>query len=67
MHPTIYHELAKIKIADELAYADRQRLARLASGDTSHPIDFRALVGRARIRLFGRPSARPSGPLPAGA
>ena len=41
MHPTIYHELAKIKIADELAYADRQRLARLASGDTSHPIDFR--------------------------
>ncbi|HET9456187.1 MAG TPA: hypothetical protein VFO78_02510 [Candidatus Limnocylindrales bacterium] len=67
MHPTIYQELAKIKIADELAYADRQRLARLASADRNQPIDFRALVGRARVRLFGRPAARPGGPLPAGA
>jgi hypothetical protein len=67
MHPTIYQELAKIKIAEELAYADRQRLARLASGERIRPIDFRSLVGRARIRLLGRPAGSSGRPLPAGA
>ena len=66
MHPTIYHELAKIKIADELAYADRQRLARLASGEQNRPIDFKALVGHFRIRLLGRHAGSPGPSLPAG-
>jgi hypothetical protein len=66
MHPTISQELARIKIADELAWADRQRLARLASREQHRPIDFTSLKGRVRVRLLGW-RGRTSGPLPAGA
>jgi hypothetical protein len=67
MHPTIYQELARIKIADELAWADRQRLARLAAGERTRPIDFTSLAGRVRIRLLGWRANRPGRSLPAGA
>ena len=66
MHPTIYQELARIKIADELAYADRQRLARLATGERTRPIDFTSLKGRVRIRLLGWRAGPPRRPQPAG-
>ncbi len=67
MHPTIYHELARIKIADELAYAERQRLARGASRRAERPIDFHALVGQVRVRLFGWRAGPPSRPVSIGA
>jgi hypothetical protein len=67
MHPHIYHQLAKIKIADEIAWADRQRLARAASRERNRPIDFTSLKGRVRVRLLGWRRGSTSGPLPAGA
>ena len=65
MHPTIYQELARIKIADELAYAERQRLANAAKRDSVRPIDFASVAGRIKVRVRGL-AGRPSGPLPAG-
>jgi hypothetical protein len=53
MHPHIYHELAKMKIAEELEYAARQRWAREAVGDRPRSIDFSNLGQRLRVRLFG--------------
>jgi hypothetical protein len=53
MHPYITHELAKIKIAEELEYAARQRRARDAVSDRPRSIDFSSLGQRLRIRLFG--------------
>lgn len=67
MYPTLNHELARIKIADELAYAERQRLARGASRGQNRPIDFHALVGQVRIRLLGWRAGPPSHPVPTGA
>jgi hypothetical protein len=65
MHPTIYQELARIKIADELAYAERQRLARAASRERTRPIDFTSLKGRVKVRLIalrsGLRQAEPAG------
>jgi hypothetical protein len=56
MHPTIYHELAKIKIAEELEYAARARLARDAVSDRPRSIDFSSLGQRLRVRIFGGPA-----------
>ncbi len=67
MHPTIYQELARIKIADELAYAERQRLARGATRREIRPIDFHSLVGQVRIRLLGWRAGPPSRPVAIGA
>lgn len=53
MHPMQTHELARLKIADELAYAARQRLARQATSDRPRAIDFSSLGQKLRIRLFG--------------
>ena len=53
MHPFMTGELAKIKIAEELAYASRQRQARDAVSDRPRAIDFSTLGQRLRVRLFG--------------
>jgi hypothetical protein len=53
MHPTITHELAKIKIAEELDYAARQRRAREAVSDRPRSIDFSSFGQRLKVRLFG--------------
>jgi hypothetical protein len=56
MHPYISQELAKIKIAEELEYAARQRRAREAVSDRPRSIDFSSIGQRLRIRLFGGPA-----------
>jgi hypothetical protein len=56
MHPMQTHELARIKIADELAYAARQRQARDAVSDRPRSIDFSTLGQKLKVRLFGGPS-----------
>jgi hypothetical protein len=63
MNPIQTHELARLKIADELAYAARQRMAREAASDRPRSIDFSTLGQRLRIRLFGGPTlgGRPAG------
>jgi len=53
MHPLITHELAKIKIAEQLEYASRQRRAREAVSERPRSIDFSSLGQRLRVRLFG--------------
>lgn len=63
MHPMQSHELARLKIADELAYAARQRQARDAVSDRPRSIDFSTLGQKLKIRLFGGPAlgGRPAG------
>jgi hypothetical protein len=53
MHPYLTHELTKIKIAEELEYASRQRRAREAVSNRPRSIDFSSIGERLRIRLFG--------------
>lgn len=53
MHPYITHELAKIKIAEELEYAARQRRMRDAVSNRPRSIDFSSIGQRLRVRLFG--------------
>lgn len=69
MHPHIYQELAKIKIAEELQYAARQRLLRDAVSDRPRSIDFSNLGQRLRVRLFGGTAwgGKSTGGTPAGA
>ncbi len=64
MYPMQTHELARLKIADELAYAARERRAREAVSDRPRSIDFSTLGERLRVRLFGGPNL---GGKPAGA
>ncbi len=62
MHPTISYELARIKMAEEHVYADRQRLARQAVSERPRAIDIASLGEKLRVRLFGGPLfRRPSG------
>jgi hypothetical protein len=63
MHPMQTHELARLKIADELAYAARERRAREAASDRPRSIDFTSLGQKLRVRLFGGPNlgGRPAG------
>jgi hypothetical protein len=56
MHPYIAQELAKIKIAEELEYASRQRRAREAVRNGPRSIDFSSIGQRLRVRLFGGPA-----------
>ena len=56
MHPYFSHELAKIKIAEQLEYASRQRRAREAVSERPRSIDFSSLGQRLRVRLFGGPA-----------
>ena len=67
MNPLMSHELARIKIAEQLQYAERQRIARLAVTDRPRPIDIVKLGTSLRERLFGDRSARPAKPAEAGA
>jgi hypothetical protein len=67
MHPYITHELAKIKIAEELEYAARQRRAKEAVSDRPRSIDFSNLGQRLRVRLLGGPSWGGGKPAGAGA
>jgi hypothetical protein len=63
MHPIIVYELAKQKIAEDHAYATRQRQAREAVREGPRAIDFGGLGERLRVRLFGGPAigGRPAG------
>jgi len=56
MHPMMVHELARIKIAEELEYAARQRRARDAVSDRPRSIDFSSIGQKLRVRLFGGPA-----------
>lgn len=53
MHPQMYQELARIKIAEQLEYAAQQRMLRDAVSDRPRSIDFSSLGQRLRVRLFG--------------
>jgi hypothetical protein len=53
MHPITVHELARIKIAEELEYASRQRRAREAVSDRPRSIDFSSIGQKLRVRLLG--------------
>jgi len=53
MHPQIINELAKIKIAEQLEYASRQRRAREAVSERPRSIDFSSVGERLRARIFG--------------
>ena len=53
MHPMQTHEIARMKIAEELAYAARQRRAREAVTDRPRSIDFSTLGQKLKARLFG--------------
>ena len=63
MHPYMTGELAKIKIAEELEYAARQRRARESVSSGPRSIDFSTLGQKLRVRLFGGPAlgGRPAG------
>jgi hypothetical protein len=52
MHPTMVHELAKIKIAEQLQYAERERVARLAASNRPHTIDARPFLDRVQRTLL---------------
>ena len=69
MHPENMYELVKLRIAEDLAQAERERLARRAatgSGTTrNNPIHFRERV--ARVFGSGWSSAAPGSTRPAGA
>jgi len=56
MHPFITHELARIKIAEELEYAARERRAREAVSDRPRSIDFASLGRRLKVKLAGGPT-----------
>jgi hypothetical protein len=66
MHPFMTGELAKIKIAEQLEYAARERRVRDAVSDRPRSIDFSSLGQRLRVRFLGGPwgGGRPA---PAGA
>lgn len=53
MHPLILHDLAKLKMAEQLEYAERERRARLVAAASEGPrsIDFRSLVSRIKVRV----------------
>jgi hypothetical protein len=67
MHPDTMYELAKLKIADELCSAERERLVRQAGETKRTTID--AVPFRERVsRLFGGwPSTNADSIRPAGA
>jgi hypothetical protein len=66
MNPLMTQELAKIKIAEQIQYAERQRLARLAVTDRPRPIDMAKLGAGVRRLLLGGRGQRGATPAPAG-
>jgi hypothetical protein len=53
------HELARIKIAEELEYAERRRRYRAANQRGARSIDFGRLVARVRLVVGERGRGRP--------
>jgi hypothetical protein len=53
MNPLMTQELTRIKIAEQLQYAERQRQARLAVNDQPRSIDFSGLGNGIRRLLLG--------------
>jgi hypothetical protein len=66
-HPLVMHDMARMRIADDIRQADRERLARLARSTRSDgSID--AVPFRERLaRLFGTARPAPDGGQVAGA
>jgi hypothetical protein len=66
-HPLVMHDLAKMRMADDIRQAERERLVReAASARSNRPID--AVPFRERFaRLFGTTRPQPGAGLPAGA
>ena len=56
MHPTMAYELVKIKIAEDLEYAARQRPPVRSSAIGRAGLDFSSIGQRLRVRLFGGPA-----------
>jgi len=56
MHPHIGYSLARIKIEEQLQYAERERLAQAVRKDRPRSIDIARLGERLRVRLFGGPA-----------
>jgi hypothetical protein len=52
MHPTTTHELARIKISEQLHYAEQQRRARASVSGRPRSIDAVSLGGRVRQTLL---------------
>jgi hypothetical protein len=52
MHPAITHDLARIKIAEQLQYADRHRMAKAAVSNRPRSIDAVSLGGRIRRTIL---------------
>jgi hypothetical protein len=52
MHPTTTHQLAQIKISEQLHYAEQQRRARDAVSSRPRSIDAVSLGGRVRQTLI---------------
>ena len=48
MHPTMVHELARIKMAEQLQYAERER--RIRAAGKSRPLTIDAVPFRVRLR-----------------
>jgi hypothetical protein len=67
MNPLMTQELARIKISEQLQYAERQRLARLAVTDRPRPIDMAKLGAGVRRLLLGGRGQRGTTPARAGA
>jgi hypothetical protein len=66
-HPLVMYDLAKMRMADDIRQAERDRMVReAASARTTRPID--AVPFRERIaRLFGTARPTPDTGLPTGA
>jgi hypothetical protein len=67
MHPTFTHDLARIKISEQMQYAERQRRARAAVASRPRSIDAVSLGGRVRQTLLRLGHATRGVPAGAGA
>ena len=56
MHPFSDIEIGRMKMEDDLRFANRERLAQAARKDRPRSIDFSKLGERLRERLFGGPA-----------
>lgn len=67
MHPAMTHELARIKMADQLQYAERERRVRAAGSSRPHTIDATTLGGKLQRTLLRLGNALRGAPVGAGA
>ena len=52
MHPGMTHELTRIKVAEQLQYAERERRIRQAASSRPRSIDMATLGGQVRRTLL---------------